>query len=66
VLLIIFSGGESTSSNGYSDLLPNIDPASLLSLINFDSQIFTLLIIVIGAAWTLILVDRFLKKIFLR
>ena len=66
MIYLFFSGGESASSTKYLDIIPEYKLPSITSMLNFDSQFYTLLIVLIGAGWILILFDKFMKRFFLR
>ncbi len=66
MVYLFFSGGESASTTNYLNFIPQFKLSALTSMLNFDSQFYTLLVILIGAGWILILFDKFMKRFFLR
>jgi hypothetical protein len=62
ILLVVFNKGETTTSSKYLSWIPRFELPSLTSIVNFNTQFYTILLVLIGAGWLLIFIDGLLKK----
>lgn len=65
-LLLVNTNSQPGMADKYLTLLPKFNLPSLDSIIDFKNPGYSLLAVFAGAAWLLILMDRVLKRYFLR
>lgn len=66
IILIVVTRGPSAAPDKYLNMLPKFEIPSLNSIFDFSNPAYSLLAVLVGVGWLLILFDKFLKKFFLR
>ena len=65
-LIVIFSGKSAPVDSKYFDFLSRFSPSAFGSLIQFNGQILTFLLVIMGGGWILAGLDKIMKKVFIR
>ena len=65
-LIVIFSGKTAPVDSKYLDFLSRFRPSSFGSLIQFNGQVLTFLLVIMGGGWILAGLDKLMKKVFIR